>query len=320
MSELIQQIKDLFENDKLEECDSLIRKIFNSKIQCTDSEVVECAIDYISSTINYWEIVMISELPKEYHFHALDLFQLCLMPLSKNLRIIEREISPFIEPDFLKKYEFHSYYNESIIAFSSFLGEYHLLAIQGEVLFKSKFQIKRCGVKYFIFSKNKLGVLNQKGTIVLPPIYDDIGDETMGMFPVLKNTKWTFVNRLGEEVFNQYWENINSFKQGLAFVKRNDLWGLIDFKGNLLIEYKFQEAWEIINGKTLVRYQDHLHVLHLSGKLLKIELITAEILPTLNFRFHGIATVRLGNKFYVINERGETLSEDLHLKSMINFI
>jgi len=57
--------------------------------------------------------------------------------------------------------------------------------ILGEVLFKSKNTIKYCGVKCFIFSKNKLGVLNQKGIIVLPPIYDDIGDQTMGRFPVL---------------------------------------------------------------------------------------------------------------------------------------
>jgi hypothetical protein len=313
-------IKDLFENDKLEECDSLIREIFNSNNSCTEPRVVECAQDYISSTINYWEIVLISELPKEHHFHALDLFQLCLMPLSRNLRIIEREMSPFIEPDFLKKYDFHNYYNESIIAFSNSLGEYYLLSMEGEVLYKSKTVIKYCGSKYFIFSKNKLGVLNQKGEVVLSPIYDDIGDETMGMFPVLLNSKWTFINRFGSNVLNQYWENINSFKQGLAFVKRNDLWGLIDFKGNLILEYKFQEAWEMINEKTLVRYQDHLHVLHLSGKLLKIELSKAEILPTLNFRFHGIATVRLDNQFYVINERGETLSEDLHLKSMIKFI
>ena len=80
-------------------------------------------------------------------------------------------------------------------------------------------------------------------------------------------------------MFKQDWENINSFKQGFAFVKRSDLWGLIDFKGNLIIEYKFQEAWEMINGKTLIKYQDHLHVLYLSGKLIKIKLSKAEILP-----------------------------------------
>ena len=53
--------------------------------------------------------------------------------------------------------------------------------------------------------------------------------------------KWGFFNEAGELVIDFIYDNVESFKNGLAKVKFNNKWGIINRKGEVVIPIKFNE-------------------------------------------------------------------------------
>ena len=308
--EIIEQLKTLFEGHRQKDCHFFIHQLFNSKNSCKDTKVLEYVREYIFSTDIYFEIILIRGLDRRYCFFPETNYYLLTTSFLE-------EMSLSSEPEFVKKYSFYVYYNERIIAVSNTEEEYHLLDVEGTIYYKSKDIISHCDIDHFIVSeKGRFGVLNKNGEFVVPPIYDMIKDEMMWHFPIKKAGKCFYLNRFGKKPFCESWEDVQPFKQGRAFVKKDGKWGLIDCKGRLIIDYKFQEAWDMVGRRTLVRYNEQLHVLSLSGELRKIDRCDGEIVPLFNFGLHGIATIRDGENYYAINEKGETLCEDVYVKNL----
>ena len=65
---------------------------------------------------------------------------------------------------------------------------------------------------------------------------------TKDFIPVRINDKWGFINTSGEEVIPCIYEDIWSFKNGVACVKNNGKWGFIDTTGKLLTPMQYDGA------------------------------------------------------------------------------
>ncbi len=109
----------------------------------------------------------------------------------------------------------------------------------------------------------KFGFANTKGEIVIPIIYDGANWFSEGLAPVLKDGKWGFINTKGETVIDFKFTGVMMpFEDGYAaYGKRNssslghytsDLWGLIDKKGNVVIQNKYSSAGTGYNSNFVV--------------------------------------------------------------------
>ncbi len=124
---------------------------------------------------------------------------------------------------------------------------------------------------YKITKKEKVGLLSDNGTIILPPIYDSLHYDsgfayvvsstsepiwslfdTLGiektkfeyealrpvtekLFPVKRHTRWGYINRVGEEVVHCVFDSVGNFRSGKSKVIFHGEQGVIDKNGDWVI-------------------------------------------------------------------------------------
>lgn len=81
---------------------------------------------------------------------------------------------------------------------------------------------------------------------------------------------FTYVDQDGKTIASGY-EDGYGFYEGYAAVKKNNKWGYIDTKGNIVVDFIFESASPIIEGKSWVIYNGKL------GKLNIIDMINNDI-------------------------------------------
>jgi hypothetical protein len=118
--------------------------------------------------------------------------------------------------------------------------------------------------------KEKWGLIGEKGIIVLKPIYDteyDFGLLSEGLISVKKNNKCGYVNLKGEIKINFIYDWTEQFCNGIAFVKLNEKYNFVDFKGKLISDIWF-DNFGINNGISYGMSADKVYEISLSGKKL----------------------------------------------------
>ena len=139
-------------------------------------------------------------------------------------------------------------------------------------------------IGYSRFIQNeKYGIINSKGEIIIPCIYDDLKNSTTELFCARKGHKWGIVDFMkgiealpceyedirgvsegiifvkqrnlwhaisinNDKIFSISCDDIKSYAEGFARIKRNGKWGFIDKAGNEIIECKYQKAYDFHNG------------------------------------------------------------------------
>ena len=68
------------------------------------------------------------------------------------------------------------------------------------------------------------------------------------MAAVCKNDKWGYVNTKGELIIPCIYEYANDFSEGLASVRKNGKEGFINKKGEIAIPFKFEECGNFSEG------------------------------------------------------------------------
>lgn len=88
--------------------------------------------------------------------------------------------------------------------------------------------------------KSKIGVINSKGKIVQPYVYEQLGylkdgffRDGMGRFK--KSDKVGFFDSSGKVAIKAVWDDAGFFSEGLAYVISGDRWGFVDKRGKILI-------------------------------------------------------------------------------------
>ncbi|WP_435254640.1 WG repeat-containing protein [Tenacibaculum sp. A30] len=101
--------------------------------------------------------------------------------------------------------------------------------------------------------------INKQGKIILSPKeYDSFGDYSEGLVRVRKNVngdyKWGFIDKDGQEVIGFNFSIMpTSFNEGVSVVKsRDNKYGYINNKGEIIIEPKFKIATGFYKGYALV--------------------------------------------------------------------
>ncbi|RIV22434.1 WG repeat-containing protein [Fibrisoma montanum] len=83
-------------------------------------------------------------------------------------------------------------------------------------------------------------VIDSAGNVITDQPYDRILDYSEGLAAVRKNDMWGFIDKQGKLVIPCQYEDAGYFSEGLACVKRNGKNGFVDKLGNLVIKPQFE--------------------------------------------------------------------------------
>lgn len=142
--------------------------------------------------------------------------------------------------------------------------EYPLLQYHRRVPHNSKNYVKACFTEQIFGCVNKWGMMDKKGQLVIPPIYDDIfywSGEKQAIVRI-KNaekvqnfahsdyatkSKWGIVDLSNNTLFPFKCEEIDCLRSnGFSrfAIKFRGKWGIIDNSGNTIIPFEYDEIWE----------------------------------------------------------------------------
>jgi hypothetical protein len=214
---------------------------------------------------------------------------------------------------------------------------------EGKELFKFKkskqLRIFSNGYAAFTLDMEKWGFIDKEGKIVIEPQFTEVEDFYNNRCAVAnKDYEWGFIDTTGKVVINYQFDYANNFKNDNTVVFVNHMAGVINQKGEYIINpqfsgclidgnkyifiqnqnYENRYGWCDQDGKTLINPQFEL--VHPFGDsdlaCVKTNRIYGYINQYGNYvinpqfdeasRFYGdIAIVKLGNNYGIINKKGE---------------
>lgn len=100
-----------------------------------------------------------------------------------------------------------------------------------------------------VFNK-KFGFINKTGEYEIPCVLDGAGSFGNGLAPVynMKSNLWGYIDIKGNLVIDYKWISARSFHEGLACVEENGVYGFINPRGELVIPRRFLEAGDFKDG------------------------------------------------------------------------
>jgi len=157
-----------------------------------------------------------------------------------------------------------------------------------------------------VFDKKGAHLFNPKGEeLHILDDYETSGLPSEGMIAVYKNNHWGYINMKGEILIplTLEFEVVNSFHSGMAIVQSNGKYGFINKKGETIASPKYEMVSWFRENRAMVK-QD--------GKWGFIDTEGNEITPLkyeLVYYFdHGAAPVKLNGKWGLINASGEEIT------------
>jgi WG containing repeat len=88
--------------------------------------------------------------------------------------------------------------------------------------------------------RDKEGLIDKSGRVILAPRYDEIFPFSEGFAPARLDGRWGFIDKAGKLVIPIKFDSAWVFHSGLAAVKKSK-WGFIDKTGAFVIAPRFDE-------------------------------------------------------------------------------
>jgi len=182
---------------------------------------------------------------------------------------------------------------------------------------------KKRPVELYLFTENgKWGYIDEKGTVMIPPIYEGCCFDyfygvctqhfsSNGLCVVKKGGKFGIIDAKGNEIIPFQYDNIelNYFCDTLFEAKSNDKWGVIDINNNLIFPFVFNDKYDL-----------YLHKECGYGKIkdvvYKLDYKTKEMTPT---KYSGViwcdedlSEVKVDGKYGFMNKKGELVIQPIY--------
>ncbi len=120
---------------------------------------------------------------------------------------------------------------------------------------------------YPIPDGDKWGFVDEKGTLAIPAIFDNVGDFSEGYVKALAGEKWGYVSAGGMMLIQPAYEKAGDFHEGLAAVLLDGKWGFVDRRGTVAIAAIFDEAGDFSEGLAAIRSGEKWGYVDAGGKV-----------------------------------------------------
>lgn len=168
------------------------------------------------------------------------------------------------------------------------------------------------GIAAIIQDSRVFSLINTEGKIIAEEIgWHDGGKFKNGLMRFQKEFQNGFMNKKGEVVIEPMFDAATDFCENVAFVQKDNRWGLIDASGKYIIEPKFKECPEPFSGeRTFFIGSDYKRgIIDKEGKIISE--------PKYNHTFQfkdGFAVVSLNDSknqqfFQIIDLNGKSVKE-----------
>ncbi len=157
-------------------------------------------------------------------------------------------------------------------------------------------------VEFEDYTVTKYGFIDKQGKQVIPCIYDSVYSFDDGITRVEQNGEWFFIDKKGNPMFKNR-DIETSSEPGLLKEKKNNLYGLIDLKGNQILDFIYDEIDNFSEGFAKVEKNNKIGYINKKG----IEIIACKYDYGYDF-VNGFVNVTLDDKQIIINEIGEVIS------------
>ncbi|MDR3294370.1 MAG: WG repeat-containing protein [Clostridiales Family XIII bacterium] len=125
------------------------------------------------------------------------------------------------------------------------------------------------GLALVIGPSRKMGFVNKEGTLVVPLLYDELGDFSAGLCSAAKGGKWGFLDKNGGIAVAFVYDEIgrHGFQGGLAAVRQGAFWGAVDKKGAPAVPCLYDDVSIFCEGFASVRKAGKYALIDKSGVL-----------------------------------------------------
>ncbi|HHG84636.1 MAG TPA: WG repeat-containing protein, partial [Bacteroidetes bacterium] len=166
-----------------------------------------------------------------------------------------------------------------------------------------------------IFRKDRAGLIDQDGNVLLPFVYDEIFNDAY--LRIRKNTHFALANKEGKLLTEFVFDQIFPEKSGLFRIENNGLMGMIDTAGKAIIPPLYQHISILRDAKG--NYTDLIQV-HLDGKYGIYDrcgtALSKPIYASIGVFWDGFAIVKREGRFGMIDLEGQevvlAVYENLH--------
>jgi len=184
------------------------------------------------------------------------------------------------------------------------------------------------------------GLLNSQGKLTIPFFYDELGAISQNRISVRIGNLWGYSDLQGDTIVAAIYKEVRPFNYGVAPVKKEEKWGAIDTMGNMIIPLEYDEMETFIGGISIVKNDQKFGLIDSTAKFilpLQYDLIrpfvdgialvkdkrcfyiksdgSALNNEKYNYAYdfeNGYAIVKIGQKYGVINKRGEWVLQPEH--------
>ncbi len=222
-------------------------------------------------------------------------------------------------------------------------GKYGLIDSEGKFIEKPKFikigPFDRHGLSIVTYGNQqvKYGIINLKGQLVTTYPYREILPFSEGLAVVKDKQSYGYIDTTGRVVIPLEFSKASSFSQNRAAVRKDGACGYIDLSGNAVVAYQFTKCMDYEDGRAVV-YQGirKAGLVDLSGNMVLEPSVNRllkfsegrGLVRDRQYRFYyitesakmydgfyekasafknGVALVKEGGKWGIINQRGLTI-------------
>ena len=135
-------------------------------------------------------------------------------------------------------------------------GHGYTVFSKGEALYKTAFKPKSVLGGHILIEgdSSQLGLMNQHGEVIIPPVYDEI-EEWEGYFELISDSGIELRDGSMKAVLaiEEEYQDVNGFNDGYFVVRKENRWGYVDQDGRLRISNRYDDARPFHGGLAAVK-------------------------------------------------------------------
>lgn len=158
----------------------------------------------------------------------------------------------------------------------------------------------------------KYGFVNRNGIEVIPPVYDKASYFSEGYAEIEYNGKCGMIDINGKEIINAEYDDIESSDYNIVAVSKNGKWGYLNMNGNNLTKFEFDDADGFEESNiTVVEKNDLCGMINTAGKIVipikYDELDLIEVKDGTDYNYIDLVRANKKDKYGIIDLNNKTL-------------
>ena len=254
------------------------------------------------------------ELLTEFEFRMISFFGLEFfkgISSGENFNILNSKGEVIFNEDYTYDIKSHYFTADSLIIHEEIVNGQKLnglVNLKEEIILKPTYESIRFindDELFAVSHNNYWGFIDKKGNEIIPLVYEMIAFTiNEDLIAVKKDNKWGYINRRNEVVIPLIYDHAHAFLEGLAFVKKGDLYGCIDKVNNVKIEFNLLPTRFSFfsDGLAVFKQEDKYGYIDQKGRVI-IPAIYDNAFPF----FRERANVEINGKAGQINTKGEEI-------------